>query len=54
MKSFWKLLRQVKEDKRQTLQNQHELPSLEKNLNYFKAPLLKENTRISSQGKSKH
>ena len=39
--SFWKLLRQVKEDEVQALQNQHELPPLEKSLNYFKAFLQK-------------
>ena len=40
--SFWKLLTQVKEDKGQALQNQHEFPPLEKSLNYFKTPLHKQ------------
>ena len=34
--SLWKLLRQVKGDKGQALQNQHELPSLENSLNYLR------------------
>ena len=34
--SLWKLLRQVKGDKGQALQNQNELPSLENSLNYSK------------------
>ena len=40
-KSFWKLLRQVKGDKTQTLQNQHELPPLEKSFNYSKVIMIK-------------
>ena len=40
--SFWKLLKQIKGDKKQTLINQHELRPLEKSLNYFKALLQKQ------------
>ena len=41
-KSFSKILRQVKGDKEQALQNQHELPPPEKSLNYFMALLQKQ------------
>ena len=43
---FWKLLKQAKGDKRQTLQNQHALLPLEKSLIYFKAILQKQTTEF--------
>ena len=51
--SLWKLLRQVKGDKGQALQNQHELPSLENSLNYLRHGTSPEtNTKIYTQAKS--
>ena len=52
--SFWKLLRQVKGDKGQTLQNQREVPPLEKSSKLFQGTSPEVSSRISSQGKSKY
>ena len=51
---FFGLLRYVKGDKGQALQNQHELAPLEKSLNYFKAIFQKETPEFSVKEKSKH
>ena len=52
--SFWKLLRQVKGNKGQSLQNQHKLLPLNKIPNYFETLPEKQKTKISSPRKSKH
>ena len=52
--SFWKLLRQVKGNNGQSLQNQHKLLPLNKIPNYFETLPEKQKTKISNPGKSKH